>query len=451
MAVYTLFGQAGGGTNPSDSAAYTMGVQFSVSQGGTLTGIWFYSGSWATVLPQTIALYAVAGSSLVASQSASWSGAAGSGWVRAAWTTPPVLTAGAAYKACVLQNTAAAWYSATSNYWSSGAGSAGITSGPLSAPNASGASGGNQDTFNSGATLTYPASAFNSTNYWMDPEVTIPDAQAQQAVTLIWQGHPQSPQSFQAPLAVPLPPPPPAPQQPLNLLLLRLPQSLPGPQLPQPPPPLPAPGQALNLLLQGLPQTPQFSQVPPPPPPPGPLPQSALLVQRGMATPGHFFQAAPVVPPPPAPGVQAEQAVSLLWQGLPQSPPGPLIPAAPPPVPAPGQAVTLLLQGLPQSLPGPLLPGLPPPVPAPQQALTLMLQGLPQAPQSPQLPGAPPPGQQPQHAFTLLARGYAVPAQAVTPPAAALRGCVVLASQLAASVTLASQLAGSVTITSVGC
>ena len=174
MTSYTLFSQgATGASLTSDANPYTFGVQFSVSQPSlTLTAIWFYSAATAASLPATIALYVVSGQTLVSSQAATWSGAAASGWVRAAWTSPPALTASASYKACVFDSAGVGpgWYSATANYWSSGPGSGGITSGPLSAPNNAGGDGG-QDTFAS-PSLAYPASSFNAGNYWVDPEVT---------------------------------------------------------------------------------------------------------------------------------------------------------------------------------------------------------------------------------------------------------------------------------------
>jgi hypothetical protein len=174
MAVYTLFSQANPGAGlTSDATAYTMGIQFSVSVSGTsLTATWFYSPSGAAVLPQTIALYAVTGQSLVHSEAASWSGAAGSGWVRAAFASAPSLSSSTQYKACVLQNTAANWYSGTNNYWTTDPQSGGITNGPLTAPGNAGSAQG-QDTFNAGSALTYPANTFSATNYWIDPEVTV--------------------------------------------------------------------------------------------------------------------------------------------------------------------------------------------------------------------------------------------------------------------------------------
>ena len=102
-------------------------------------------------------------------------GGAGSGRVRAAFSTPPALSASTNYKACILQPVSVmegSWYAGTSHYWNTGSGSGGITNGPLSAPNNSGGDGG-QDTFNSGATLTYPASSFAAGNYSVDPEITV--------------------------------------------------------------------------------------------------------------------------------------------------------------------------------------------------------------------------------------------------------------------------------------
>jgi uncharacterized protein DUF4082 len=175
VTVYTLFGQAGGtDADAGDTNPYTLGIQFSVSQAATLTGIWFYShGAGATVLPQVIALFAVSGGALIHSETASWSGAAGAGWVRAAFSSPPALSASTNYVGAVLQSTFAGWHPGVGAYWSTGAGSAGITNGPLSAPNNASSANG-QDTYNGSGTLTFPAGTFNATNYWIDVEVTVP-------------------------------------------------------------------------------------------------------------------------------------------------------------------------------------------------------------------------------------------------------------------------------------
>ncbi len=173
---YTLFSQGATGSSlASDANPYTMGVEFSVSTACTLTAIWFYSASGAAVLPGTIALYAVSGTSLVHSEPATWSGAAGSGWVSASFSSPPALSTSANYKACVFQGASSNWYSATAHYWDSGAGSGGITSGPLTAPNNAGTDVG-QDSFSNEGALSYPDGSFNAGNYWVDPQVTTASA-----------------------------------------------------------------------------------------------------------------------------------------------------------------------------------------------------------------------------------------------------------------------------------
>ena len=173
MTAYTLFGQSGGAALTSDPSPYTLGVQFSVSQPAcTLTAIWWNSPAGAGNLPGTIALYTVTGAALIHSETPSWSGAAGSGWVRAALATPQLLTAATNYVGAVFDTAVAgSWYGGTGSYWNSGPGNAGAANGPLQAPSSTAAVNG-QDIFNSGATLTFPATTFNAANYWVDVEVS---------------------------------------------------------------------------------------------------------------------------------------------------------------------------------------------------------------------------------------------------------------------------------------
>src|SRR5262249_53613918 len=103
MAKYTLFGQPSSpAAVQSDTVIYTLGMQFSASKACTSTAVWFYSGPGAAVLPSQIGIFLVSDTSLVHSESASWSGAVGSGWVRAAFSAPVALSASTAYKVCVL-------------------------------------------------------------------------------------------------------------------------------------------------------------------------------------------------------------------------------------------------------------------------------------------------------------------------------------------------------------
>jgi hypothetical protein len=171
VATYTLFGQpAAPASLAGDNAFYTFDVEFFVSQSATLSAIWFYSAPGAGTLPTEIALYTVSGGTLIHSEAATWSGAMGSGWVRAAFASPPSLSPSTAYAGAILAG-GDNFYSATPHYWDSGAGASGVTNGPLSAPNNAGAASG-QDSFNVGSSLAFPTTSYNATNYWVDVEVT---------------------------------------------------------------------------------------------------------------------------------------------------------------------------------------------------------------------------------------------------------------------------------------
>lgn len=174
MTAWTLFGQP---PNPqgltTDPEAYTFGMQFTVSQGCPMTAVWWWSPTGAGALPQTIALYAVTGATLVHSETPTWSGAAGSGWVRAPFSSPPSLTASTNYKVCVFYDSVGAnWYGGTADYWTSGPGDSGLSNGPIAAPDSAGGDGG-QDTFTQASVISYPSSSFNGGNYWVDVEVTV--------------------------------------------------------------------------------------------------------------------------------------------------------------------------------------------------------------------------------------------------------------------------------------
>ena len=152
---------------------FTLGMEFSLSQACTVSNVWFYSLPGLTRLPTAIGVYQVPGTTLVLSQpSPSWSGIAGSGWVSAPLSG--TLSAGVSYKVAVCNGAAspAIWNQFTANYWSTGFGANGLTSGPITAPDNASADSPGQDTYNAGATLTYPATNVGPYTYWLDIEVT---------------------------------------------------------------------------------------------------------------------------------------------------------------------------------------------------------------------------------------------------------------------------------------
>jgi Domain of unknown function (DUF4082) len=190
----TVFGQPALGTGASgDGAAYTLGMQFTVAQDTPLTGIWFYSGGGATALPGHCAIFQVTGTgtgSIVTgtlNSSPGWSCAAGAGWARCAYDGTVTLLAANTYKVAIDKTGGQNVYTAASHYWdSTGAGTNGLNSGAVSAPNNAAGDGG-QDTFNTSGWANYPASSFNASNYWIDVEVT-PASGAAGAATLTGTG-----------------------------------------------------------------------------------------------------------------------------------------------------------------------------------------------------------------------------------------------------------------------
>jgi hypothetical protein len=86
------------------------------------------------------------------------------------------LVPGGYYKVAVFNGAANpdSWNSATLNYWSTGLGGGGISSGPLSAPNESAASSPGQSSYNQGSAFAYPGTydTGGAPNYWVDVEVT---------------------------------------------------------------------------------------------------------------------------------------------------------------------------------------------------------------------------------------------------------------------------------------
>jgi hypothetical protein len=175
VTAYTLHsGATYGLANAGNSSGFTFGVQFSVSQTVTLTGIWFYSPSGAIILPSACAIYNLDNTTQVAgtlNSSPSWSGAAASGWVKCSYSSPS-LTSGIHYAACVYSAGGSNWWPDVSGYWSSGGGSGGITNGPLSAPNTGGSVLG-QAPYTVNVGISCPSTSNPGYDWGVDVEVTV--------------------------------------------------------------------------------------------------------------------------------------------------------------------------------------------------------------------------------------------------------------------------------------
>lgn len=173
---YTLHSQGSYGLgNGGSSSGFTLGTQFSVSQAMNLTGIWWYSGPSAAVLPTACCLWdAGTGTQIpgTLNSSPSWSGAAGSGWVKCSYSGP-VLSSGTNYVVSVFYNGGSVnWYYDLAGYWTTGAGSSGLTHGPLSAPNSASAVNGQAVFVASSGSIAFPNTTTGGYDFGVDVEVT---------------------------------------------------------------------------------------------------------------------------------------------------------------------------------------------------------------------------------------------------------------------------------------
>lgn len=156
---------------------FTLGFQFSCPASAA-NNIWFYSPATVSVLPTKIGFFRTSDQSLALVNAApQWkkpdgtAASAGGGWCKAAITG--TLAAGT-YKAAVFQPSNVVWNAAVANFWTTGGfGANGLTAGPFSAPNTSGAVSPGQASYNtSTADIAYPNQNVGAFDYGVDPELT---------------------------------------------------------------------------------------------------------------------------------------------------------------------------------------------------------------------------------------------------------------------------------------
>jgi VCBS repeat-containing protein len=134
----------------SDTSPVNLGVKFTSSIAGTITGIKYYKSANDTGT-HTGSLWSSTGTLLA---SATFTNETSSGWQTVTFSSPVSITAGATYVASFHSN---GHYTDTTNYFATA-----HTNGPLTAP----ASGNGVFTYGSGN--SFPTSTFNATNYWVD-------------------------------------------------------------------------------------------------------------------------------------------------------------------------------------------------------------------------------------------------------------------------------------------
>ncbi len=149
VSTYSLWSPSAtpGTIDGGDAKATELGVKFTVSTSGYITGIKFYK-SAANTGPHTGSLWSASGQLLA---TATFSGEGGTGWQVVSFSTPIAVTAGATYTASY--HTTVGHYSVSRSYFSSP-----TFSGPLTATTGVylyGAGG-------------FPTASYQASNYWVD-------------------------------------------------------------------------------------------------------------------------------------------------------------------------------------------------------------------------------------------------------------------------------------------
>jgi hypothetical protein len=148
----SLFGLASvpGTLTENDPNAVELGVRFTASAAGTITGLRFYKGPQNTG-PHVADLWSSSGTLLA---TATFSNETASGWQQVNFSSPVSITAGTTYIASYHTN---GDYSADNGYFANP-----VVSGDLTAP----ASGNGVYAY--GAAGSFPTSTFDASNYWVD-------------------------------------------------------------------------------------------------------------------------------------------------------------------------------------------------------------------------------------------------------------------------------------------
>ena len=146
----------------NDSSAVNLGVQFTPSVNGWITGIRFYkgTGNGGTHVGSLWSAGKLLGQ-------VTFTGESASGWQEADFSSPVAVTAGQTY--------VASYFAPSGGYSYTGAAfaGAGVTNGPLTAPQSSTVSPGN-GVYGYGSSPALPSSSYNATNYWVDVVFTEP-------------------------------------------------------------------------------------------------------------------------------------------------------------------------------------------------------------------------------------------------------------------------------------
>jgi Domain of unknown function (DUF4082)/Bacterial Ig domain/Putative Ig domain len=162
----TLFGNTAvpDSETATDMTSVELGVKFSASTSGTITGIRFWKDSINTG-SHTAHLWSSTGQLLA---SATFGNETASGWQEVLFSQPVQITAGTTYVASYHNNQS---YSAGDGFFATP-----LTNGPLTAP-------ANAGVYAYSSNVVFPSNTFMSDNYWVDVLFSASQAQAPPAIT----------------------------------------------------------------------------------------------------------------------------------------------------------------------------------------------------------------------------------------------------------------------------
>ncbi len=152
----SLFQSTEGPSGPAinEGVGLELGMKFTASVNGAITGIRFYKPASASG-EHTGSLWSSTGTLLA---TVTFTNESISGWQTATFSSPVQITKGTTY---IASYHTAGTYVADSNYFATG-----HTSGPLTAPSST--TGGGNGVFAVGSGSAFPTASFQATNYWVD-------------------------------------------------------------------------------------------------------------------------------------------------------------------------------------------------------------------------------------------------------------------------------------------
>lgn len=163
MALFRLWASTSGPNNADNNTPVSLGTEVVTTQTLWITHLHYWRGTTADDGTHTGEVFNSSTQNPIAGTVVTFTDV-GTGWQTAALSSPVQIPAGAYLPTAHHPNGGPAY---TSGYWTTGPGSAGITNGPITAPNNAGSIRG-QGLYTPSSTRVCPTLTFGGNNYWVD-------------------------------------------------------------------------------------------------------------------------------------------------------------------------------------------------------------------------------------------------------------------------------------------